>query len=99
MPPCTITDQATDFGLDQATPGDYAEVTAISDHAVLSGQVRLTIGRSLLIDTPAGPVLLDMRKAAGWTIRHARPGTPAAGLSLTTRQAPRESHDVQPSLF
>jgi hypothetical protein len=95
-----ITDQAGDFGLDGGPPGPYQEVTGISDGAVLAGRVRLAAGRHLLLDTPAGPLLCDMRRAAGWAIR-SLPGTaPApAGLALAGRSAPGGHDDVQQPLF
>jgi hypothetical protein len=97
--PCAITDQAADFGLNQNTPGTYTEVTGISDQAILSGHITLAIGRHLLLHTTLGPLLADMRHAAGWAIQTI--GTPAkpSGLSLTARTPPRASDDHQPALF
>jgi hypothetical protein len=97
--PCTPADQAADFGLDQLTPGAYTEVTGLSDRAVLSGQILLVIGRHLLLHTSTGPLLADMRHAAGWAIQPtSTPATPS-GLSLTARTPPRAPDEHQPSLF
>jgi hypothetical protein len=98
--PEAITDQAGDFGLDRRAAGTYREVTGISDGALLTGQVRLVIGRDLLLETPAGPLLVDMRRGAGWAIR---PGTEAtalsAGLTLTARPTAGAPDDSQQPLF
>ena len=98
--PDAITDQADDFGLDRWAVGTYQEVTGISDSSFLAGQVRLVIGRELLLDTPAGPLLMDMRRSAGWAIR---PGTeapaPPAGLTLTARPTAGAPDDSQQTLF
>ena len=95
-----ITDQASDFGLDHAPVGAYQEVTGISDGALLAGQVRLVIGRDLLLDTPAGPLLADMRRAAGWAIRPGTdPSAPPAGLTLTARPAAGVPDGRQQTLF
>lgn len=98
--PEAITDQAGDFGLDRETVGTYQEVTGIGDGAFLTGRVRLVIGRDLLLDTPAGPLLVDMRRVSGWAIR---PGTdaaaPPAGLTLTARPVAGAPDDRQPTLF
>jgi hypothetical protein len=98
--PEAITDQADDFGLDQEDVGAYQEVTGFSDGALLAGQVRLVIGRDLLLDTPAGPLLADMRRAAGWAIRpSADAAAPPAGLILTARPTTGASDDSQQTLF
>jgi hypothetical protein len=95
--PLTVTDQAADFGLDQVAPGAYTEVTGITDQATVCGQIRLVIGRHLLLHTAAGSLLADMRRAAGWTIRHCHPPAGPSGLSTTFRAPERD--DRQPSLF
>jgi hypothetical protein len=96
--PCTPTDQAADFGLDQHTPGAYTEVTALSDNAVLTGQVLLAIGRHLMLDSTTGPLLADMRHAAGWVIQPTDVPAQPAGLTLTARTPPSPADD-QLSLF
>ena len=94
--PGQITDQAADFGLAGQPPWTWREVTGISDGAVLSGQVRLTAGRHLLLDSATGPLLCDMRRAAGWTIRPCPGSAPApAGLTLASR-SPTGGHDDIP---
>jgi hypothetical protein len=98
--PEAITDQAGDFGLDRETAGTYRELTGISDGALLAGQVRLVIGRDLLLDTPAGPLLVDMRRACGWAIRPGTdPAAPPAGLTLTARPVAGAPDDRQQTLF
>ena len=98
--PGQITDQAADFGLSGQPPGTWREVTGISDGAVLSGQVRLTAGRHLLLDSATGPLLCDMRRAAGWTIRPCPGSAPApAGLTLASRSPTGGHDDSQQPLF
>jgi hypothetical protein len=98
--PDAITDQAGDFGLGRAPAGGYREVTGISGGALLAGQVRLVIGRDLLLDTPAGPLLADMRRASGWAIRPGTdPAAPPAGLTLTARPTAGVPDDRQQALF
>jgi hypothetical protein len=98
--PGGITDQAQDFGLAEWTPGAWQEITGISDGAVLAGQVRLVIGRHLLLDNPAGPLLCDMRRAAGRPIRPIPGSEPApAGLVLADSTTPGGNDDGQQALF
>jgi hypothetical protein len=97
--PCAVTDQAADFGLEQNPPGGYTEVTGFSDPATLGGQIVLAAGRHLLLHTAIGPLLADMRHAAGRVIRPAATLARPGGLSLTFRAPPREHDDRQSSLF
>jgi hypothetical protein len=97
MLPCTVVDQAAEFGLDQGPPSSYAEVTGLAGGAVLTGQIHLVIGRRLLLGTSCGPLLIDMRRVAGWTIATAT-GSAPAGMETTTRARPRDHHD-QAALF
>jgi hypothetical protein len=99
LQPCSVTDQARDFGLDMFTPQDYDEATGLSDRAVLAGQIRLVVGRHLLLETAGGMLLADMRRAAGWTFRAEGSATQPAGLSLLSRTPPREHHDQTAPLF
>jgi hypothetical protein len=99
LQPCSVTDQARDFGLDLFTPAAYGEVTGLSDRAVLAGQIRLVVGRHLLLETAGGMLLADMRRAAGWTFRAEGSATQPAGLSLLSRTPPREHHDQTAPLF
>jgi len=96
--PCTPTDQAADFGLDQHTPGGYSEVSGLSDRAVLSGQVLLVIGRHLMLGTATGPLLADLRHAAGWAIQPTATPAQPHGLTLAPRTPPSPADD-QLSLF
>jgi hypothetical protein len=97
--PCTVTDQAADFGLDRVRPGAYTEVTGIHDNATISGEILLVIGRHLLLQTAIGLVMADMRRAAGWAIRAADIVAKPSGLSTVFRSPPREPDDLQASLF
>jgi hypothetical protein len=97
--PCAVTDQAPDFGLDRNPPGTYTEVTGFGDPATLGGQILLAAGRHLLLQTASGPLLADMRHAAGLIIRPAAMPASPDGLSLTLRVPPRDHDDRQPSLF
>jgi hypothetical protein len=100
--PGDIIDQAMDFGLGNPLSTRWQEVTGTSGGAVLSGRVRVVIGRRLLLDTPAGPLLCDMRRAAGWAIRPAPASTASApaGLALAAGPAPGGHDDtIQQALF
>lgn len=100
--PDGVSDQAQDFGLTGQVPGSWQEVTAIRDRAILAGQIRFVVGRRVLLDTSAGPLLCDMRRAAGRVIRLV-PGTgrlPApAGLGLVDSPTPGGRDDGQQPLF
>jgi Protein of unknown function (DUF2797) len=98
--PGDVVDQATDFGLGDPLPGRWQEVTGTSDGAVLSGRIQVVIGRRLLLDTPAGPLLCDMRRAVGWAIRPAPASAASAGLALAAGPAPGGHDDnAQQALF
>jgi hypothetical protein len=97
--PCAVTDQAADFGLEHNPPDGYTEVTGFSDPATLAGQILLAAGRYLLLRTASGPLLADMRHAAGRVIRPAATSAKPCGLSVTFRAPPREHDDRQSSLF
>jgi hypothetical protein len=100
--PNGVSDQAQDFGLTAQVPGSWQEVTAIGDGAILAGQIRFVVGRQLLLDTSAGPLLCDMRRAAGRVIRLA-PGTGPlpvpAGLVLVDSPKLGGRDDGQQPLF
>ncbi len=96
--PCTVTDQAADFGLDQDLPAEWDEVTRIGDPACLAGTILVTAGRYLLLRTANRQILTDARQLAGRVIRPASPDAGPAGLTLTRRASPRDTHE-QPSLF
>jgi hypothetical protein len=94
--PGGVSDQAQDFGLTEQVPDSWQEVTAIRDGGILAGQIRFVVGRHLLLDTSAGPLLCDMRRAAGRVIRLV-PGTGRlpvpAGLGLVDRSTPGGRRD------
>jgi hypothetical protein len=96
-----VTDQAADFGLDQALPGAWDEVTAVTGSARMAGEVIAIVGRQLLLATTTGALLVDMRRIAGWAFTSAVPGTRPAATGLTTipRTRPKEPHDDQHTLF
>jgi hypothetical protein len=93
-----IIDQAADFGLTQPVPDAYAELRSVTDSAVLAGTVLAAIGRRLLLDSPSGPLLVDMRRVAGWQLTSTDADAPA-GLDLVPRSRPRDDHEDQGSLF
>lgn len=93
-----VVDQTAAFGLTKPIPDSYTEVKTVSDAAVLTGTVRAVIGRRLLLNTPGGVILADMRRIAGWQITPTDTTEPK-GLDLTPRNRPRGDHDDQPSLF
>jgi hypothetical protein len=99
LQPCSVTDQARDFGLEQFTPRDYDEITGLGDGAVLAGQIRLVTGRHLLLETGDGLLLADMRRSAGWSFRTEGSARRPAGLSVVSRSSPREHHDQTAPLF
>ncbi|MFI6290042.1 DUF2797 domain-containing protein [Nonomuraea sp. NPDC050790] len=94
-----VHDLASAYGLHHPIPARYQEMTGLDEQqAVLAGQVRAVVGRQLLLDTPCGPVLADMRRVAGHTLARCDPSGALAGLHLTPRHQPRESDD-QTQLF
>lgn len=95
---CQVIDQAADFGLTQPVPNTYAELKAVTEAAVLTGTVRAIVGRRLLLDNPAGSLLIDMRRVAGWQLAPTGAETPT-GLDLIRRDRPRDEHEDQQSLF
>jgi hypothetical protein len=96
--PRDVTDQAGDFGLDRPPPATYGEVTGIADDAKIAGEIRLIVGRRLLIDTVSGPLLIDMRRIAGFAITAHAVGPPD-GIQTVTRIRPRDPDDRQATLF
>lgn len=96
--PDTVTDQAGDFGLDEAVPSTYREVTGLGSEPELAGTIRFIVGRRMLLDTASGPLLADMRRLAGWTITASAAHT-AEGLGTVTRTQPEDRHDRQDTLF
>jgi uncharacterized protein DUF2797 len=92
-----VVDQVELFGLN-ALPDSCQEVAALASGAVLSGTVRCAVGRDLLLDTPEGPLLADMRLLAGWPVA---PST-AAPIGLQLRacaEVRRDDAATQASLF
>jgi hypothetical protein len=98
--PCDpqVVDHTAAFGLTEPVPDSYTEVKAVSDGAILAGTVRAIIGRRLLLETPSGVILADMRRIAGWQLAHTDTAE-LTGLDLTLRNRPRGDHEDQPSLF
>ncbi|MGQ0775447.1 MAG: dihydroneopterin aldolase [Pseudonocardiales bacterium] len=92
-----IIDHVELFGLD--TPPDPChEITELSSDAVLRATVRSVVGRDLLLDTAAGPLLADTRLLAGWLLY---PTTAAStGLQLRACDYARSDNAAnQASLF
>lgn len=91
---CRIVDQVDDFGLLRPPPASYGELAAVKDGAVLAGRITAAIGRSVFLDTAAGPLLADMRRIAGWQF------TPDLTPDLTRNQHHRpestSDSDVSP---
>ncbi|WP_196455050.1 DUF2797 domain-containing protein [Planomonospora sp. ID82291] len=85
---CNVHDAATVYGLDEPPPAAYQELTGVDDAAVLAGRIRAAVGRRLLIDTPAGPLLADMRRIAGLPLAAAAGDARPAGLHSTSRMRP-----------
>jgi hypothetical protein len=97
-----VCDQAQDFGLTGQVPSCWQEVTAMRDGAILAGQIRFVVGRYVLLDTGAGPLLCDMRRAAGRIIRLASSTGPVpvpAGLALVDGPTLGGRDDGQQPLF
>jgi hypothetical protein len=100
--PDGVTDQAQDFGLADKVPERWQEVTAIGDGATLTGQIRSVVGRHVLLDTGSGPLLCDMRRAAGRIIRFVSTTGPLpdpAGLALVDGPKLGGRDDGQQPLF
>ena len=100
VPDCVI-DQAADFGLDRALPASWDEVTAITGAGQLVGELIAVVGRHILLGAATGPLLIDMRRVAGWafTATAAAGAGPAAGLTTISRTRPQETRDDQRTLF
>jgi hypothetical protein len=104
--PGPVIDQAANFGLDRALPAGWDEVTAVTSGARLSGELTAVVGRQVLLTTTGAPLLLDMRRTAGWGLAaRALAGSASAGsasadgLTVISRTRPKEvSHD-QHTLF
>ncbi|MFG2006190.1 DUF2797 domain-containing protein [Spirillospora sp. NPDC048911] len=103
-----VVDQAIDFGLTEPPPRTYAEAAAVRDGAILAGEIKAIIGRLLLLEGPAGPLLVDMRRIAGWqfTLVPVKfiAGRPSgllhpSALYSTSRRMPRDDRGDQKSLF
>lgn len=90
--PCQVIDQVADFGLSRPPPATYLEVTGLSGDAALTGEILLIVGRRLLLATASAPLLIDMRRAAGW-ITATSAATAATGLKTITRTRPADRHD------
>ncbi|MCX4744394.1 DUF2797 domain-containing protein [Kitasatospora sp. NBC_01287] len=84
------------FELTTGAPPAYREVTALTEGAVLGGELRAPIGRHLFVDTPAHPhpLLLDTRRLAGWTLA-AGGDAPCEGLHLADHRRPAPAGDQQ----
>jgi hypothetical protein len=96
--PCAVADQAARFGLDRPVPMTYQEVTGLADSVVLAGEIQFIIGRRLLIDTASGPLLIDMRRVAGWAVT--TPGRDVGAVAKTViRSCPEAAHAGQDTLF
>ncbi|MFF0577942.1 DUF2797 domain-containing protein [Streptosporangium saharense] len=97
-----VRDLAVVYGLDQPPPGTYAEVTGLDEHAdqaVLAGTVHAVVGRHLLLNTSAGPVLTDMRRLAGFSLAAVDAQTRPVGLHTSPRARPRHRHEDHSPLF
>jgi len=95
--PCAVVDLVELFGLD-TFPDSCQEITSLANGAVLSGTVRCAIGRDLLLDTPDGLLLADIRLLAGWPLHP----TTAAPTGLDLRACDYAHSDdaaAQPTLF
>ncbi|WP_329571634.1 DUF2797 domain-containing protein [Kitasatospora sp. NBC_01266] len=93
-----VVDQRPLFGLTAGAPPVYREITALTEGATLSGELRAPIGRHLLLDTPGlPPLLLDTRHLVGWTLT-AGQDAPCAGLRLAERRRPAPT-GAQQTLF
>jgi Protein of unknown function (DUF2797) len=93
-----VIDQAADFGLDRPVPDTWDEVTAIASGARVAGKLAAIVGRHILLDAEPGPLLLDMRRVAGWALARSA-DTAGAGLTTIPRTRPQEARDDQRTLF
>lgn len=94
---CHPVDQMADFALTEV-PESFAEITTVSHDTQIIGDAVSIIGRYLLLRSAAGPLLVDMRRIAGWPVSHAH-GDQTANTGLTTWSRPRGDHDDQAVLF
>ena len=104
--PGPVIDQAAGFGLDRALPAGWDEVTAITSGARLAGELIAVVGRQILLTTTGTPLLLDMRRIAGWGLAASPPAGSASaesqsadGLTVISRTRPKEASDDQHTLF
>jgi hypothetical protein len=104
--PGPVIDQAASLGLDRAVPASWDEVTAVTSGACLDGQIIAVAGRQILFATAGTPLLADARRIAGWGLAAStRPGSvsagspPANGLTVKSRDRPKEASDDQRTLF
>jgi hypothetical protein len=93
-----VTDHTACFGLDEPVPTTYREVTGLTNQPELAGKIRSIIGRRVLLDTASGPLLVDMRRLAGWAFTVSA-GHATAGLTTVTRAKPGDPHVSQDALF
>ncbi|MFG1707429.1 DUF2797 domain-containing protein [Nonomuraea sp. M3C6] len=97
---CRVHDLAAAYGLDQEPlPSTFQELTGVDDEAALAGRIRAVVGRRLLLDTFAGPLLADMRRVAGYPFAAAGEQTRPTGLQSTPRTRPRDPHENDQPLF
>ncbi|HEY5985275.1 MAG TPA: hypothetical protein VIV12_02665 [Streptosporangiaceae bacterium] len=76
----------------------YQEVTGLADGVALAGEIRFIIGRRLLIVTTSGPLLIDMRRVAGWAVTTPAPGAGTVAKTVI-RSSPETVHARQDTLF
>ncbi|MBO2447114.1 DUF2797 domain-containing protein [Actinomadura barringtoniae] len=94
---CAPVDQVDDFAL-AMPPDDFGLVTKVQAAAELVGEVTSLVGRYVLLDSLSGPMLVDMRRIAGWLVGHSQ-GTEPTGLEITRWTRPGDGQDDQPALF
>ncbi|MFC7619207.1 DUF2797 domain-containing protein [Microlunatus sp. GCM10028923] len=92
-----IVDHCKTYGLPDAGLHPREAMLPVAPGAVVAGRLDCVIGADLYLGTDRGPVLVDTRLLAGWTLQPARPG---AVFSAPTRAvAPAPPEDTQDALF